>query len=99
MHTPTWFCMWVSAAQTLPVVQSSGLQRLHLFAASAACCVSPCCCSLRSWDWHITVWALLLLLVGILPWYHSYRMFASSGENISVWGASRHLQAGKDLTN
>jgi hypothetical protein len=35
---------------------------------------------LRSWDWHITVWALLLLLVGILPWYHSYRMFASSGE-------------------
>lgn len=34
---------------------------------------------LRLWDWHITVWALLLLLIGILPWYHSYRAFASSG--------------------
>eukprot|EP00882_Tetradesmus_deserticola_P015317 GHRQ01016314.1.p1 GENE.GHRQ01016314.1~~GHRQ01016314.1.p1 ORF type:complete len:116 (+),score=42.31 GHRQ01016314.1:334-681(+) len=36
--------------------------------------------SLRSWDWHITVWVLLLLLVGVLPWYHCYRTFASSGE-------------------
>jgi hypothetical protein len=26
------------------------------------------------------VWALLLLLIGILPWYHSYRAFASSGK-------------------
>ncbi|WIA14392.1 hypothetical protein OEZ85_002920 [Tetradesmus obliquus] len=40
--------------------------------------------SLRSWDWHITVWALLLLLVGVLPWYHSYRLFASSG---SFWSS------------
>lgn len=40
--------------------------------------------SLRSWDWHVTVWALLLLLVGVLPWYHSYRLFASSG---SFWSS------------
>ncbi|KAF6253916.1 Abscisic acid G-protein coupled receptor-domain-containing protein [Scenedesmus sp. NREL 46B-D3] len=40
--------------------------------------------SLRSWDWHITVWVLLLLLVGILPWYHCYRTFASSG---TFWAA------------
>lgn len=45
--------------------------------------VWPCCYSLRLWDWHITVWALLLLLIGILPWYHSYRAFVSSGESHS----------------
>lgn len=40
---------------------------------------SLCPRSLRLWDWHVTVWALLLLLIGVLPWYHSYRAFASSG--------------------
>eukprot|EP00878_Enallax_costatus_P041498 GHUV01048296.1.p1 GENE.GHUV01048296.1~~GHUV01048296.1.p1 ORF type:complete len:290 (+),score=65.40 GHUV01048296.1:59-928(+) len=35
--------------------------------------------SLRIWDWRLTLWALLLLLIGVLPWYHSYRAFASSG--------------------
>lgn len=39
---------------------------------------------LRSWDWHLTVWGLLLLLVGILPWYHSYRTLAGSGAAAAV---------------
>lgn len=31
-------------------------------------------CSLTLLDWYCTVWGLLLLLLGVLPYYHSYRM-------------------------
>ncbi|KAF8063751.1 GTG2 [Scenedesmus sp. PABB004] len=35
--------------------------------------------SLRLWDWRLTVWALVLLLVCVLPWYHAYRTLTASG--------------------
>lgn len=36
---------------------------------------------LRLLQWHATVWGLLVLLLVVLPFYHSYRLLSSSGEH------------------
>lgn len=34
---------------------------------------------LRRVAWYLNVWGMLLLLLGVLPYYHSYRLLASTG--------------------
>lgn len=34
---------------------------------------------LRIWDWHLTVWVLVVLLVGVLPFYQCHLLFAREG--------------------
>lgn len=37
-------------------------------------------CSIRRVDWHFSVWAMLIMLLGVLPFYHCYRLLAGSGK-------------------
>ncbi|KXZ55776.1 hypothetical protein GPECTOR_2g1326 [Gonium pectorale] len=34
---------------------------------------------LRAVAWYLNVWGMLVLLLGVLPYYHSYRLLASAG--------------------
>eukprot|EP00798_Chlamydomonas_sp_ICE-L_P012274 gene12274-15420_t len=38
---------------------------------------------LRMFDWYLTVWGLLLMLLVVLPIYHSYRLLSGPGKGSS----------------
>ena len=46
--------------------------------------------SVRLLQWHLTVCGLLALLLGLLPFYHSYRLLSSTGG----WGGEALTAAG-----
>jgi hypothetical protein len=43
---------------------------------------------LRIWDWHLTVWVLVVLLVGVLPFYQCHLLFAREGEQHAAAAAA-----------
>lgn len=36
-------------------------------------------CRLRQVAWFVNIWGMLVLLLGVLPYYHSYRLLSSAG--------------------
>jgi hypothetical protein len=49
--------------------------------------------SMRQLDWNLTVYCLLVLLLGVLPYFHTYRLLASSGEQRAGGPAARQPAA------
>jgi hypothetical protein len=49
--------------------------------------------SMRQLDWNLTVYCLLALLLGVLPYFHTYRLLASSGERPAAAGSERQRAA------